>query len=96
MDPTALTQANWAQTSQLLITVWLFFGAVAISTTSLILGYAIVPSLVETEHIPQQALKLRPVLFLAAVAFFAIAVFFMARAVGLSSFIDTIYNRWWI
>ncbi len=96
MDPTALTQANWAQTSQLLITVWLFFGAVAISTTSLILGYAIVPSLVETDHIPQQALKVRPVMFLAAFVFFAIAAFFLVRAVGQSGFIDTIYNRWWV
>lgn len=96
MDPAALTQENWAQTSQILITVWLFFGAIFFSTTSLILGYAVVPSLVESKHLPQQVLKLRPLLILGAIAFFVLALFFIISAATQADFIGDIYRRWWI
>jgi len=95
-DPSALTNVEWTEMSKILITLWIFVGAVLAFVLSLLTAHAMIPSLVESRHLPERVLKLRPAFYGSALVFFGGAMYLIVRATGLAKVIGTFYERWWI
>ncbi len=96
VDPAALSNAEWAEISKLLISLWIFVVVALTFAGTLVLGHVLIPSLVDSHHVPESLLKLRPPLYMTAILFFAVAMFFIFRATDLYGVMYNIYQRWWI
>jgi len=75
VDPRTLTTADWGQLFHItwsLFTIILFVVPFAFS---LLVAHAIIPSLTMTGHLARRANALRPVFYVIALAFFAVALF---------------------
>ena len=96
MDPTALSNSEWTNIGRLLINLWIFLGLMLAFAFSLLMGHALIPSLVATRHLPERLEKMRPALYTVALVFFGLAMFFIARATSMATVIAKIYERWWI
>ncbi len=95
-DPSALTNIEWTEMSKILISLWVFVGAALSFAAALLTGHVMIPSLVESHHLPERVLKLRPAFYATALVFFGGAMYLITRATGLAEVIGTFYERWWI
>ena len=95
-DPSSLSNVQWMEMGSLLISLWLFVGAMIAFAGSILLGHVLIPSLVETKHIPASLLKLRPAFYITGLIFFAGALYLIVRIVNLTDVIGTFYDRWFI
>lgn len=96
MDPEPLTSFDWDRIRELIIFLWLFLAAVVAFGGAFLLAQAILPSLVKTGHLPARLLRLRPLLYLFSFLALGLAGFLLARALSLTSVIDSFYPRIWM
>ena len=96
MDPNFITALEWIEYRDLVSYLWLFPILVFVFSTSILLGFGIIPSLVESKEIPEKAQRIRPLLYLSAAGAVTglVVVFFVAR--DLARVIEDTYLRWWI
>ena len=95
-DPAALTNVQWTELSKLLISLWIFVGSIIVFAASLLVAHVLIPSLVESGHLPERYLRFRTSLYTVGIVFFGGAMYLIARAAGLAEVIGTFYERWWI
>lgn len=97
MDPRFITAVEWAATVPMIISLWAFAGVMVAFAFSLMLGHAVIPSLVDTRHLPVRAASFRPLMYILAVVFFVIAVvIFLNLVLNLLGTIYDIYPKVWI
>ncbi len=93
MEPQFIDSDSWVQLSALLIRLYLFAACMVTFALSTLIGHGIIPSLVETRHLPANVQSVRPVFYIFGVAALAAAIFFFSNVIGLTSVIYGIYPR---
>lgn len=93
MNPDFVAASDWGALSSLISNLWVFVFSVAVFAFSLLLGHAIIPSLVATGHLPGGAERIRPFLYILSLAALAGAYLFARDALVLSRVILDIYPR---
>lgn len=96
LDPTTITGAQWHEINQRLAYFWIFLAAMAGFGFSFLMAHAVIPSLVFTRDLPDQATRARKLFYAGAAGLFAIAVVFLVLALGVFRTIREIYPRWWM
>ena len=96
MDPNIITALDWIEYRNLVSYLWLFPVLIFVFSTSILLSFGIIPSLVETKEIPEKALRIRPFFYITAIGALTgfIVVLFVAR--DLARIIEKTYLSWWI
>ena len=84
MDPAPIGPASWSEIGQLLTTLWIVVVFIILFAANIILGHNLIPSFVESEHIPRSWQKARVLFYGVAIASFAVAMFFLSRVVELA------------
>ena len=67
MDPNSLGINEWQQISKLLLSLWMTVIFIIIFAANMLLAHNIIPSLVESKHIPLTLGKIRRPLYLLAI-----------------------------
>mgnify|MGYP001410086748 CR=1 FL=1 len=96
MDPAYITTYVWHEIEVTLGFLWLLPIVVIFFGGNFLMAHAILPSLIETRHLPAGATKLRIPFYLGAAlgALGIVAVmFFVSNAARV---IGEFYSRWWI
>tara|TARA_B110000014_G_C19617326_1_gene326498 strand:+ start:101 stop:391 length:291 start_codon:yes stop_codon:yes gene_type:complete len=96
MDPNSLGINEWQQISKLLLSLWMTVIFIIIFAANMLLAHNIIPSLVESKHIPLTLGKIRRPLYLLAIISFAIALFFFSGVIRNAGFLKTFYPDYWI
>ena len=96
MDPNFITALDWIEYRDLVSYLWLFPILMFVFATSILVGFGVIPSLVNSKELPEKAQRIRPLLYLSAAGALAglVVVLFVAR--DLARVIEETYLRWWI
>ena len=96
MDPNFITSLDWIGYRDFVSHLWLFPILMFVVSSSILVSFGIIPSLVESKEIPEKAQRIRPLLYLSAIGALAgfVVVLFVAR--DLARVIENTYERWWI
>ena len=96
MDPNVISSLDWIKYRDLVSFLWLFPIMIFVFSTSILISFGIIPSLVESKEIPEGAQRLRPLLYLSAIG--AITGFVVALIIArdMAGIIENTYPRWWI
>ena len=96
MDPTGLANPEWSDIGKLLTSLWIVAGLVLFLAGNLLIGHALIPSLVASFDLPPIVQKTRPFFYAVAGASFVAAIFFLSRVIGLSGVLDRFWRDYWI
>lgn len=96
MDPNMPTAQDWTLIEPLLVNLWLFVLFIVGFAGNLMLGHAVIPSLVWTHHIPQRASALRLPLYIISFLSFAIAIYIFYNFATHLDVVYQIYQKRWI
>jgi hypothetical protein len=97
MDPDVIRVEQWDQISRAMVLLYLFVGLALNSALALLLGHAIIPSLVGTADVPHRVLVFRRVLYPVFAVSLVLTVFTLGWAVYLAvDVLRQIYPRFWI
>ena len=77
IDPRAITGADWPGLQALVTFLWLFVIFNVGFAGAMLLGHAVVPSLIVTGHIPQRLGNFRPLLTILGFLSLLVALFFL-------------------
>ena len=91
-DPSGLGTADWANLSNWLTLLWVFFPLLITFAFSMMIAHAFIPSAVHTGHLPQKMSKLRIPLTVFGLLALAGAVTMLIFVVNLAP--GTIRNIW--
>ena len=96
-DPNYLTTEIWEGIALTLRLIWILFILIFFFVVNFLTAHALIPSLLSTKSIPENAAKLRPILYFVALIFFVafIATFYMTLdSNGIIT--QLFYDRKWI
>ena len=96
MDPNSLGINEWQQISKLILSLWMTVIFVIIFAANMLFAHNIIPSLIESKHIPLSWGKIRTPLYLFAITSFAIAIVFFLAVIKNASFLKTYWPDYWI
>ena len=95
-DPKALSSANWNDIHLWLTYFWIYVPLVLTFAFTILTAHALIPSLINTGHIPTSVGRLRiPLTFFAALVFLA-AVFMMVLTINKTLDLAKFWDRWLI
>ena len=95
MDPTRLDPALWGQVHHLTGSLASFLGFMVLGAFALLLGHAVIPSLVASGRLPASVRRQRPLFYALAVAAFGLAAFQSQQWVRLlHQVISQVFPRW--
>ena len=93
-DPKALSSANWNDIHLWLTYFWIYAPLVLTFAFTILTAHALIPSLINTGHIPTSVSRLRrPFTFFAALVFIA-AVFMMVLTINKTLDLAKFWDRW--
>ena len=93
-DPGFITSSDWKAVSELLATLWLILGSALGFGGSMLLAHGMIPSLVATRDVDATAARMaRPALYVAALAFLALALISVLTFVDSLGGLTSIYYR---
>ena len=95
-DPVAVNAAHWSEIGDWLHWLWAYFFCIVIVAFTFLTAHSIIPSLVSSGHIPENALKLRRPIYLGVAIFLGLAMLFLTWTVNNSYLLENVYNRFWI
>ncbi len=96
MDPQPITQAQWTQMAIAIAVLFTFFFFVVNFAAAMLLGHAIIPSLVGTRHLPKFLERTRFFFYMAAAGAIATAVALFGLFLFFARVIGEIWPRWFI
>ncbi len=100
MDPEALNHVDWRNTSHILRYLWFIVIFAFGLATHLVLAHAIIPSLINSGHLPpgiaNKARKLRIHLYLSSILILGAICFWFAMAADKAHEIRNFWHRDWI
>ena len=95
-DPKALTSVEWNNIHLFLQWFWIYLPIVVTFAITLLTAHALIPSLVNTGHLPESTQRLRmPLTGFAALVFVA-GVVILVLGINATLDVGQIYNRWLI
>ena len=95
MDPSTLTQEQWAQVGYMLKFLWGALGCAIIAGLSFVTAHAMIPSAVATRHIPERFEKLRAPLYATGslgLLGMAVTLYFASQQID---WLFDMWPRWW-
>ena len=93
-DPAFITSADWKNVSELLAALWLILGSALGFGGSMLLAHGMIPSLVSTRDLDAGvARRARPPLYVAGLAFLALALWSVLTFVDRLDAITNVYYR---
>lgn len=101
MDPEFILSGTWLELAQLLVRMWVFVLLQVVFAFAFLLAHAIIPSLIDTGHLPPATNRIRPILyggfflFVIAAAGTIFTVFWSPQAM-IQVIYENIFNRRWI
>ena len=100
MDPSRLNFVNWSDTGSILLFIWLFVIFVVIFAAFMLMAHAVIPSLLETGHIPEGfrsiVRKQRVPMYLGALLALGGVCVWLAFATDSAHEIERFWSRDWI
>lgn len=96
IDPAVIGPASWSELGSLLRSLWLAVLFVVLFASNMILGHIMIPSFVMSGHVPDSFRKARPVFYALAIISFALAMFFIFRAIDFAGVLRNIWPDYWI
>jgi hypothetical protein len=101
VNPNFIQFDTWQPLFSLLICLWTYVGLEIVFAFALLLAHAIIPSLVETGHLPANTNRIRPFLYggfflFLLFAFGTIFTVFWSNNALIQVIYENIYNRRWI
>ena len=96
MDPAPIGSASGSEIGKMLSTLWIVVVFIVLFAANIILGHNLIPSFVESEHIPRSWQKARILFYGAAIASLGVAVFFFSRVVGFGGVLENFWADYWI
>ena len=96
MDPNFITALDWIGYRNLVSYLWLFPILIFVFSSSVLISFGIIPSLVETKDIPEKALRIRPFFYFTAIGALAGFIVVLFVAIDLAKIIENTYPSWWI
>lgn len=96
MDPLPIGPGEWSQLGAMLTTMWLVVLFVVLFAGSMLVGHNLIPSFVQSQHIPSVWQKARPIFYALAILFFAVAMFLLYRVIGLAGVLREFWPNYWI
>ncbi len=95
-DPAAIAASDWSAIGDWLHWLWAYFFIIVIIAFTFLFAHAVIPSLVDSGHIPKELLKLRRPMYTGVVIMIGLAMLFLTWTVNNSYLLETVYNRYWI
>lgn len=96
IDPHVIGIESWSELGSLLRSLWLVVLFIVLFASNMILGHIMIPSFVMSGHVPESFSKARPPLYVLAVLCFAVAMFFLSRAVDFAGVLRNFWPDYWI
>ena len=94
LDPDPITVSVWADINSVLLFLGIYIILIATFAAGILLGFAFIPSLVSTGHLPKSAMKFFPVAVVVGVLALIAAGVFLALVVLGYQKVDDIFPRW--
>ena len=96
-DPSGLGSTDWANLSNWLTLLWIFFPLVITFAFSMLIAHAFIPSAVQTGHIPQKISMLRlPITVFGLVALTGAVIMAILVAMQATDTLGLIWENFWI
>ena len=95
-DPKALTSANWNDIHIWLTWFWIYLPLIVTFAVTMLTAHALIPSLVNTRHLPASASRLRLPLTGFALLVFAAAVVILVLVINKTLDIERFWDRYLI
>lgn len=95
-DPGAIGSFEWSEIGQLLHYLWYYFAVIIAVAFIMLTALAIIPSLVSTRQLPQDANLLRFPLIVTGLGLFGLAATLMVYTVDAAQVIAIFYDRHWM
>ncbi len=96
-DPSGLGSTDWANLSNWLTLLWIFFPLVITFAFSMMIAHAFIPSAVQTGHLPQKISMLRlPITVFGLVALAGAVITMVLVAMQATDTLGRIWENFWI
>ena len=95
-DPGAISASDWLQIGKWLTRLWVYFFFIVAFAFTFLTAHAVIPSLVASGQLPQQAVKLRPLMYGGCLLLLAGAGVFMNWTFDKSHLLEQFWGRFWI
>ncbi len=96
-DPSGLGSTDWANLSNWLTLLWIFFPLVITFAFSMMIAHALIPSAVQTGHLPQKMSMLRlPITVFGLVALAGAVIMMILVAMQATDTLGSIWENFWI
>ena len=97
MDPNVLFNSEWAEIGKSLTFLWAAAFCVILGSGNILLGHVILPSLIDSYHIPKSLQKARLMFYAIAIAIYAAAAWLIIQfVIGSNNVISRFWNDYWI
>ena len=96
MDPAPIGPASWSEIGKMLSTLWVVVVFIVLFAANIILGHNLIPSFVQSDHIPRSWQKARVFFYGAALASFGIAMLFLLRVIEFGGVLRNFWADFWI
>lgn len=96
IDPFVIGAATWKELGSLMMSLWGAVLFVILFASNMILGHIMIPSFVTSGHISARFSKARLPLYALAVICFAVAMFFIYRAIVFAGALRDFWPDYWI
>ena len=94
LDPDPITMSGWADINSVLLFLGIYITLISTFAASVLVGFAFIPSLVSTGHLPKSAMKIFPVaVALGVLALIGAGVFMAFVVIGYQK-ADDFFPRW--
>ena len=96
-DPSGLGSTDWANLSNWLTLLWIFFPLVITFAFSMMIAHAFIPAAVQTGHLPQKISMLRlPITVFGLVALAGAVIMMVLAAMQATDTLGRIWENVWI
>ncbi len=96
MDPEFITSADWQRIGNLLHYFWFVLLFAIGFGFNFLMAHAVIPSLIETRHLPQRLDRSRRIFYIGALGFLGLVLFSVSRIVAEAHILKSVWERWWI
>jgi len=93
MDPNVLLNSEWSEIGKSLTFLWAAAFCVILASGNMLLGHIILPSLIDSYHIPKSLQKTRALFYFVSIAIYAVAAWLIIQfLIGSKDVISRFWN----
>ena len=96
MEPAPLGALEWSELGSMLFALWMVVIFVVLFAANMIVGHNLLPSFIASRHVPESLQKVRLLFYAAAIACFAIAIYFLISTIQQADVLRRFWPDYWI